>query len=86
VADTLRALGHTIFLRDEDIGDIQAILVGGDFARGGPGGPSKGGRPAEGDGTKFDGRPRDPRLSGNRASDRLVGSSDPRGSGRAIGY
>ena len=79
VVTALEALGHTIFVRDEEIGDIQAILVEGAFSGGG--GPRE-----EGDGTKGDGRPRDPRRSGKRASGRLVGASDPRGSGRAIGY
>jgi gamma-glutamyltranspeptidase/glutathione hydrolase len=67
VVEALRTMGHTIYVREEDIGDIQAILVVG------PGG-------------KDDGRPGDPRVPGNRASGRLVGTSDPRGSGRAIGY
>ncbi len=35
VAEALRAMGHTIFVRDEDIGDIQAILMDGVFSRSG---------------------------------------------------
>jgi gamma-glutamyltranspeptidase/glutathione hydrolase len=67
VVEALQRLGHTVFVREEDIGDIQAILVS---------------RP----GGKVDGRPRDPRVPENRANGRLFGASDPRGSGRAIGY
>jgi gamma-glutamyltranspeptidase/glutathione hydrolase len=79
VAEALRAMGHTVFVRDEDIGDIQAILMDGVFSR-------SGGSRKEQGGPKSDGRPRDPRVPENRASGRLVGASDPRGSGRAIGY
>jgi gamma-glutamyltranspeptidase/glutathione hydrolase len=75
VVDALEALGHTVVVRDEDIGDIQAIVVTG--PRDGSGGPM------DGDSRKRDGRPRD---SKNRASGRIVGASDPRGNGRAIGY
>jgi gamma-glutamyltranspeptidase/glutathione hydrolase len=72
VVEALQRLGHTTFVREEDIGDIQAILV---LA------------PADGpDGGKRNGRPRDSRSPEKSASGRLVGASDPRGSGRAIGY
>jgi gamma-glutamyltranspeptidase/glutathione hydrolase len=72
VVAALEALGHTIFVRDENIGDIQAILL-----------PASADRPEV---VKGNGRPRDPRSPEKSASGRMVGASDPRGSGRAIGY
>ena len=78
VVEALRALGHTVAVREEDIGNIQAILV--------TGGLSQGERDSKTPGAKGDGRPRHPRVPENRASGRLVGASDPRGNGRAIGY
>ena len=78
VVEALQALGHVIVLREEAIGNIQVILLVGPSA----------GRAVPGDasGERADGRRRDPRVPENRASGRLVGASDPRGNGRAIGY
>jgi gamma-glutamyltranspeptidase/glutathione hydrolase len=70
VVEALRAMGHNVQPR-KDIGDIQAILVRGAGGANGRGGKGIGRRQNE---------------SSASSNGRIVGVSDPRGNGRAIGY